>query len=187
MATADKVASSPAIDAFPHRYRILNYAKMTQLPTAPDSMSHEGVTIVFSRITNGDKARGFVPGYHFKILNDQHVEVGHLNFRVGDTEHVRLAAGHIGFEIAEEHRGNGYAGSACLAAAPWISEVSGTVIITVDPDNLPSIRTIERIGANYLDEVDVPHGDPHYLRGSLRKRRYQWRPKPRSESGRTGD
>lgn len=149
---------------------------MDTLPKAPASLSHDGVTIVFDRMTEGDKARGFVPGYRFKILNEVGEEVGHLNFRVGDSEHVRMAAGHVGFEIAERHRGSGYAGKACLAAAPWIAKVSGTVLITADPENLPSLRTIERIGAEFLDEVDVPKGDPHYLRGSFRKRRYQWRP-----------
>jgi len=158
---------------------------MTHLPTAPASMSHGGVTVVFSRITGGDEARGFVPGYHFKIFNDQSEEVGHLNFRVGDTEHVRLAAGHIGFEVAERHRGNRYATKACIAAASWISEVSGTVLITVDPDNLPSILTIERIGATFLDEVDVPPNDPHFLRGSVRKRRYRWEPTKREQAGAT--
>lgn len=149
---------------------------MNQLPTAPKRLSYDDVTVVFKQLTNGDLKRGFVPGYHFQIFNKRCEEVGHLNFRVGDTEHVRFAAGHIGFEVAELHRGHRYAGSACLAIAPWVSEVSGTVLITVDPDNLPSIRTIERIGGNFLDEVDVPIGDPHYLRGSFRKRRYRWMP-----------
>lgn len=149
-------------------------------------MSHGPVTLVFSKMTEADEARGFVPGYHFKILNDLFEEVGHLNFRVGNTEHVRLAAGHIGFEIAERHRGHRYAANACLAAAAWVSEVSGEVVITVDPDNLPSVRTIERIGATFVDEVDVPKGDPHYLRGSLRKKRYRWIP-AKEVSARTQD
>lgn len=157
--------------------------EMNRLPKAPPSLAHEGVTIVFSRITDGDAARGFVPGYRFKIFNDQSEEVGHLNFRVGDTEHVRLAAGHIGFEVAERHRGNRYACKACLAAAPWISQVTDTVLITADPDNMPSIRTIEKLGATLLDEVDVPPDDPHYLRGSVRKRRYQWKPGKGEQAG----
>ena len=33
----------------------------------------------------GDATRGFVPGYRFRILNEEQQEVGHLNFRVGDT------------------------------------------------------------------------------------------------------
>lgn len=147
------------------------------LPEAPSSLSYGGVTIAFCRMTEGDESRGFAPGYHFTIFNARSEEVGHLNFRVGDSEHIRLAAGHIGFEVTEQHRGNGYAALACFAVAPWVAKVSGAVIITVDPDNIPSIRTIERIGAVFLDEVDVPVGDPHYERGSFRKKRYRWVPK----------
>ncbi len=153
---------------------------MNQLPKAPESLRYGKVKIVFDRLTEGDTERGFAPGYHFKILNTNCVEVGHFNFRVRDSEHVRLAAGHIGYEILEEHRGHGYAGDACLAASQWIADiaqkVSQEILITTDPDNIPSIRTIERIGATFLDEVSVPIGDPHYLRGSYRKRRYRWRP-----------
>jgi len=150
--------------------------EMTQLPIPPKRMSYDDVTTIFERLTDGNLECGFVPGYHFKILNELSEEVGHLNFRVGDTEHVRFAAGHIGFEVAERYQGHRYAGSACLAVAPWVSEVSGSVLITVDPGNLPSIRTIERIGGDFLDEVDVPEGDPHHLRGSFRKIRYLWNP-----------
>ncbi len=149
---------------------------MNQLPQAPESLSHGGVKVVFDRMTDGDERRGLVPGYHFKMFNGQEIEVGHVNFRVGDTEHVRYAAGHVGYEVAECHRGHGYAADACLAIAPWIAEVSGTVLITVDPDNVPSIRTLERIGAVFVDEVDVPEGDPHFMRGAYRKRRYRWAP-----------
>ena len=39
-----------------------------------------------------------------------------------------------------------------------------------------SIRIIERLGARFTDEVPVPPHDPHFQRGSRRKRRYQWRP-----------
>lgn len=153
---------------------------MNQLAPTSKFLSYGKVNIVFDQLTEGDVVRGFAPGYHFKILNRDSIEVGHFNFRVGDSEHVRLAAGHIGYEILEEHRGHGYAGDACLAAASWLAEVaqkvSQKILITTDPDNIASIRTIERIGATFLDEVDVPEGDPHYLRGSFRKRRYMWKP-----------
>ncbi|YCM44129.1 GNAT family N-acetyltransferase [Verrucomicrobiaceae bacterium 227] len=117
-----------------------------------------------------------MPGYHFRIFDRKDVDVGHLNVRVGMTEHIRLAAGHIGFEIAAEHRGHGYAEDACLATASWIATISEEVLITVDPGNEASIRTIERIGGILIDEVEVPPGDPHFLRGSKRKLRYRWRP-----------
>ena len=146
------------------------------LPLSPSSFEYEDVAVAFDRMTAGDERLGFVPGYHYRILNETGVEVGHINFRVGDSEHVRLAAGHIGYEIAEHWRGRGYASKACLALGDWVRQVSGSVLLTVDPDNYPSIRTIERIGAAYLDTVDVPVGDPHYLRGSRRKKRYRWQP-----------
>ncbi|MGJ8657911.1 MAG: GNAT family N-acetyltransferase [Akkermansiaceae bacterium] len=151
---------------------------MNHFPPAPECMSYGKVKLFFDRLTEGDIARGFVPGYHFKILNGDSVEVGHFNYRIGDTEHVRCAAGHIGYEILEQYRGHGYAGDACLAAAQWIAEVSEKVsqetLVTTDPDNIASIRTIERIGATFIDEVAVPEGDPHFLRGSYSKRRYRW-------------
>jgi hypothetical protein len=39
-----------------------------------------------------------------------------------------------------------------------------------------SRRTIERLGAEFIDEVPVPEHDPHYARGSRIKRRYLWKP-----------
>ena len=158
---------------------ILNVEEMKSLPEAPNSLTHGEVSLVFDRMTDGDETRGFVPGYHFKIFNNKAVEVGHLNFRIGDTAHVKYAAGHIGYEVAENFRGHGYAADACFALAPWIAQISPEVLITVDPSNTPSIRTIERIGASFIDEVDVPEGDPHFLRGSFRKRRYRWNPTER--------
>ena len=152
------------------------YLKMETLPKAPTSLKYGSVKIVFDQVTQGDKRRGFVPGYRFTIFNAREDEVGHLNFRVGTSEHVEKAAGHIGFEIFERYRGNRYAGDACLALAPWVAEVSVRVLITVDPGNQGSIRTIERLGADFLDEVAVPEGDPHWLRGSFRKLRYLWTP-----------
>lgn len=123
-----------------------------------------------------DPSQDFVPMYHFRILAADGSDVGHINFRVGDTEHVRVCAGHIGFEIREQFRGHGYALQACRAIAPFVQSISGAVTITCDPDNVASMRTIERLGANFTDEVPVPPHDPHYKRGSRKKRRYKWIP-----------
>jgi tagatose 1,6-diphosphate aldolase len=54
--------------------------------------------------------------------------------------------------------------------------VSGTVMITCDPENLPSKRTLEKLGAQFVDEVPVPENDPHYVRGSRTKLRFRWAP-----------
>ncbi|MGH8149494.1 MAG: GNAT family N-acetyltransferase [Steroidobacteraceae bacterium] len=81
----------------------------------------------------------------------------------------------IGFEISERSRGHGYARQACLALAPFIRTFYKSVAITCDPDNMASRRILERLGAEFVDEVAVPSRDPHYLRGSRAKRRYLWR------------
>ena len=141
-----------------------------------DSFRFGKVVLRFVRINAGDPSKGFVPAYHFSIENTQGFEVGHLNFRVGDSDHVRLAAGHVGFAISEEHRGHGYAGDACLAIGPWVAEKSGQVLITTDPENFACIATLNRVGAAYRDEVEVPRGDPHFQRGSYRKLRFDWCP-----------
>lgn len=145
-----------------------------RLPTPPDGLQSGTVRLRFVRIVPGDPARGFVPAYHFRILAVVGDEVGHINFRIGDTEHVRVCAGHIGFEILEPFRGCRYAAEACRAIAPFVRTIYETVIITCDPDNHPSRRTIERLGAVFVDEVPVPPDDPHYQRGSRSKRRYRW-------------
>lgn len=134
------------------------------------------VLLYFVRIIPGDPTRDFVPAYHFRILITDDSDVGHINFRVGDTEHARTCAGHIGFEIGEQFRGHGYALQACHAIAPFVRSVSGTVTITCDPHNVASRRTIERLGTSFIDEVAVPLHDPHYERGSYLKRRYRWTP-----------
>lgn len=102
--------------------------------------------------------------------------MGHINFRVGDTEHVRVCAGHVGFEVSEAHRGHGYALQACRAIAPFVASLYETVTITCDPENQASRRIIEQLGASFVDEVPVPPHDPQYQKGSRWKRRYRWEP-----------
>lgn len=152
----------------------------SELPRPPGDMEYGDVRLAFAEFTQGNARKGLVPGYRFRIVGADGADVGHLSFRVGDTEHVSQFVGHIGYGIHPAHRGHGYAGKACMAVAGFVSEVSGTVIMTADPDNTPSIRTIEGIGADYINEVAVPKSDPQYASGSRRKQRYRWTPKNRN-------
>ena len=149
---------------------------LSSLPSPPLTLCSEEVRLRFVAIQPADPTRGFVPFYHIRIVTKDQSDVGHINFRIGDTDDVRTCAGHIGFEVVEGKRGHGYALQACRAIAPFVSSVSGTVTITCDPDNLPSKRTIESLGGQFIDEVLVPTGDPHYHRGSRTKLRFRWTP-----------
>ena len=145
------------------------------LPKPPESLALDSVSLRFSKVVAGESARGFVPYYHYRIFVDGS-DVGHINLRVGDTEHVRLSAGHIGFGIASPHRGRRYALYACRALAPFARSIRSELILTCDPGNHASRRTIELLGAIFLDEVPVPSHDPHYMRGSRTKQRFLWTP-----------
>ncbi len=151
-------------------------AAVETLPPSPENLSFDEVKLRFVEVTPGDAKKGLVPSYHFRIVFAGGLDVGHINLRVGDTEHVRLCAGHIGYEVEKRFRGRRFALQACRALAPFVRSVYETVLITCDPDNEPSRRTIENLGAEFVDEVDVPRDDPHYARGSRRKRRYRWKP-----------
>lgn len=130
----------------------------------------------FECLIPADPARALVPYYHFKIITADDTTVGHINFRIGDTEHILTSAGHIGYAILEPFRGHHLALQACRAIAPFMRSIYATVIITCDPDNQPSRKTIEWLGATFLNEIDVPPHDPAYLSGARRKRRYEWTP-----------
>ena len=149
---------------------------LPMLPNPPETLSFSDIRLRFIRTGPGEVACGFVPFYHFHILNLESMTVGHINFRVGDTDHVLLCAGHIGYEVLEPFRGHGFAGQACRAIAPLVRSVYTSVIITTDRDNAASLRTIEKLGAEYLDEVPVGAHEPAYLRGSRRKKRFRWHP-----------
>ena len=149
---------------------------LDQWPMPPDTLIFGAVRLLFVGRFQGEPARGLAPAYQFRVVIADGLNAGHLNFRVGDTEHVRLCAGHIGYAILEPFRGRGYAQQACRAVAPFVRVFYDAVIITCDPDNAASRRTIENLGASFLDEVSVPPSDPHYERGSRSKLRYCWTP-----------
>ena len=113
------------------------------------------------------------------MLDDGTV-VGHINLRIGSGRHLSMTVGHIGYAVHPEHRGHSYSYHACLALAPFARQHYDRVVLTVDPDNTPSIRVIEKLGAVFVEEVLVPEDDPAYANGARRKKRYEWVPRSRA-------
>ena len=140
----------------------------------PTELTAGDVTLAYLETRPGDPARGLVPVHRFRILHHG-VEVGHLSFKIGDTEHIRLVAGHVGYGIFPPFRGQGLAAQACRALAPFARQHFGELILTADPDNGASIRVFEKLRATFIDETAVPESDPAYAAGSRRKVRYLWR------------
>lgn len=140
-----------------------------------EDLQYGPVKLLFRKVVETDSTRGLVPFYHFEILKINGEVVGHINFKNGETEHVLQYAGHVGYEIKEPYRGNGYAYFACLALKPFLKRKYDQIILTSDPQNFSSIRTIEKLGAKFINEVVVPQNDPAYGSGSRNKLRFVWK------------
>lgn len=145
-------------------------------PPPPSDPGFGGVRLRYRGILPGQPEFGIVPSHHFRILDLEGTDCGYLNVRLGSTEHVRLHAGHIAYAVEPAHRGHGYAGMACRAVADFVRKLYPETILTTDPGNLASMRTIEKLGAEFLGTFPVPRHDPAYLGGSRHKLRYLWRP-----------
>lgn len=123
----------------------------------------------------GDPVLKWVPTYRFKMtLLGRSDLVGRIDLRMGDTEHIVMYAGHIGYGVEEAYRGHHYAARACrllmrLARSHHMKELW----ITCNPDNIASRRTCELAGAKFVEIVDLPKDTDMYQRGERQKCRYR--------------
>ncbi len=141
-------------------------------------------------IDHGDEIVGRSHGYYFwmqlnggrQSLTDRALGksfppvpmAGTLSLRLADTEQINLYAGHIGYGVFQPARGYHYAERAVRLIIP-LAKAHGMdhLIITCNPDNLPSRRTCERLGAQLLGTIDIPESNTLYARGERQKCRYR--------------
>ncbi len=123
----------------------------------------------------GNPTIDYVPAYRFRMtLVGQDREVGHIELRIGDTHHIVMYAGHIGYRVAPEHRGHRYAARSCRLLLPLArSHGLKTLWITCNPDNVASRRTCELAGARLVETVDLPEDTDMYQEGERQKCRYR--------------
>ena len=145
---------------------------VNKMNVKPPLNMHSGpVKLAFKKKVNAEPSASgeLVPFYHFKILDTVGTIVGHINFKVGNTNHVRQCVGHIGYEILPEHRGNSYSYFACNAIRAFVKVFYKKVILTCDPENTPSIKIIEKLNGKFLNEITVPKHDPSYQASLVKK------------------
>lgn len=120
-----------------------------------------------------DPARGFVPADHYDIVVGDDV-VGEIVLRLGDTEHLRLYGGQVGYRVAPEFRGHSY-GAAALSALKTHAIAAGfeELWITCAPENIASRKTLDRAGAAFVEILDLPETTDLYARGERRACRYR--------------
>lgn len=95
---------------------------------------------------------GFDP-YQIYSIVVSHQEVGRLTLREGNDAQ-RYYDGHIGYTIDEQFRGHSYAYQACLLLKDMIER--DHLLISCDPQNIASLRTIEKLGCCFLETVTIP-------------------------------
>lgn len=143
-------------------------------PSPPAELRHADIRLCFAEYVVPAQSRQLVPYYHYKVITQSGPVAGHINFRVGETRHVLRCAGHVGYGVLPEHRGNSYALKACLALRPFIKTIYPKVILTADPDNHASIAIIRKLGALFIEEAQVPKSDPSYHNGARKKLLFEW-------------
>ncbi|MHB1318262.1 MAG: GNAT family N-acetyltransferase [Anaerolineae bacterium] len=142
----------------------------------PGDLVDEDLRLVLLLCYRGDASRGMVPSYEFQMQRvPDKARIGGISLRVGDNEHITYV-GHIGYGVAEAHRGHHYAARATRLLIPLARRHGMKELwITTDPENYASQRTCELVGAEYVETVTVPPYDSLYGRGDRSKLRYRLR------------
>lgn len=140
----------------------------------PSNLNSGPVHLVFQKIVTPTEHPELVPFYHFKIIDSDDRVVGHINLRVGDTRHLNMYAGHIGYEVLSEYRGHSYSLYACRALLPFARRHYDELIVTAEIDNYASLKIIKKLGVRFIEEVEVPSDDPAYASGARRRKRFCW-------------
>ena len=122
-------------------------------------MSDGDLSLVLAALEAAAVSMWHTPTYRFDLRQGV-VRVGHLNLRVADAAAARFL-GHVGYGVDEPFRGHGLAARAVRLVLPLAAACGvDPVWITCGPDNPASRRTLERLGAELVEVVDVPADYP---------------------------
>ncbi|MCD7809047.1 MAG: GNAT family N-acetyltransferase [Erysipelotrichaceae bacterium] len=108
--------------------------------------------LVLEEFIDNNLPQGYTPYYIYLIMLN-HIEIGRLVYRLGDDEE-HMFDGHIAYTIEEEYRGHYYAYQACLLLDEMVHR--DHYMITCDPSNKASYKTIMKLGAQYIETKTIP-------------------------------
>lgn len=122
-----------------------------------DFLKNNEIYLSLSQALEAIPEQNMVPSYKFDIMRTaDNIKVGNCCLRVGHNQKLYYG-GNIGYEVDEPYRGNHYAAKSCeLLFALARKHDLGYVIITCNPLNTPSKRTIESVGGKLLEVADLP-------------------------------
>ncbi|MFO7636281.1 MAG: GNAT family N-acetyltransferase [Clostridia bacterium] len=140
-----------------------------------DYISDGEIDLIIEEKRGADSEKKRVPEYFYAItLHHSAERIGAVNLIIGENKDT-FFRGHIGYKIDEKHRGNSYAAKACrLIKEVALAHDIERLYITCNPDNYPSRRTCEKIGAKLVEVVDIPRENEMYRENEKQKCRYEW-------------
>ena len=141
-----------------------------------ESLTDGEITLQLRKDSPADPGREWARALDFGLfLPGAPIPIGGINLRLGYSMSLARYGGNIGYAVEPTWRGHHYAGKACRILRPLAAEHGMDVLwITCNPDNWPSRRTCEWIGATLVEIVDLPPDNDQYLRGERQKCRYRW-------------
>ncbi len=120
----------------------------------------------------GDEVQ--IPFYYYDIFRKtDNCMVGKISIRIGNNFHSYYN-GHVGYEVFKEYRGNGYAAKACLLVLD-VARFHGMefVYLCCDESNAASYKSIEKLGAKFVEICVVPKEYFAWYEGMEKQRIYK--------------
>ena len=132
--------------------------------------SDEEITIreVF-RIKTQEYGETVVTIYFDILSNSPWRKMGYCDLRMGMNPELKYL-GQVGYHIEEKFRGHHYAYKACVLLFE-VAKQQGmeSLLITCNPDNIPSRKTLEALGGTLLEIADVPKDHVCFQNGETQK------------------
>lgn len=140
-----------------------------------DDLTDGEISLKLDRFSEEDKAKGYVPAYHFIITDGAGNDAGVCDLRIGHNEKLYYG-GNIGYRVEEPYRGHHYAGKAVKLLLKLAKKHElGYVIITCNPDNIASKKTCEYAGGELLEIAELPEdNDMRIEKGETEKCIYKF-------------
>jgi predicted acetyltransferase len=144
-------------------------------PPLDPTLQDGDLSLSLAESSPGNTAKGLVPFYKFHMRTECcALPIGSISLRIGSADELVLYFGHIGYGVEPAYRGHHYAERACRLLLPLAhSHGLDTLWITCNPENVPSRRTCERLGAVLVEIVNVPRRCDLYRQGERKKCRYR--------------
>lgn len=112
------------------------------------------------------KLNGNNPACYYQIFeHNTNNLIGYCGVRFGENEELYYL-GNIEYEILNEYRGNNYAVKASILLKQIADALNiKDLKITCNPDNIASVKTIEKLGCKFIEIAKIPKGHKLYKKG----------------------